>query len=123
MQYYPGYWRGWTDSERQSNGITVTGHIETVFLKKNNDQSARLLDLKSGNADSVYIEPNYVDIALEYEGINYEPSLPSLTMLQISFNHNISNHEGSAPSSDFFANEDVRKGFCYSFNYNSYIKI
>jgi peptide/nickel transport system substrate-binding protein len=121
MQYYPGYWRGWTDSERQSNGITVTGYIETVFLKKNNDQSARLLDLKSGNADSVYIEPNYVDIALEYEGINYEPSLPSLTMLQISFNHNISNHEGSAPSSDFFANEDVRKGFCYSFDYDTFI--
>ena len=121
MQYYPGYWRGWTDQERQSNGITVTGHIETVFLKKNNDQSARLLELKSGNADSVYIEPNYVDIALEYEGINYEPRLPSLTMLQISFNHNISNHEGSAPSSDFFANEDIRKGFCYSFDYDTFI--
>ncbi len=120
MQYYPGYWRGWSASERQSNGLPAE-FIETVLFKKNNDQSARLLELKSGHADAVYVEPNYVDEALTYDNIQYEDQLPSLTMLQISFNHNISNHEGSAPSSDFFANEDVRKGFCYSFDYDSFI--
>ena len=52
MQYYPNYWRGWTDNERQSYGIKAKGFIETVLLKKNNDQGARLLELKSGNADS-----------------------------------------------------------------------
>ena len=120
MQYYPDYWRGWSPSERQSTG-NPSEFIETVLLKKNNDQSARLLELKSGNADAVYVEPNYVEEALTYDNIQYEDKLPSLTMLQISFNHNISNHEGSAPSSDFFANEDVRKGFCYSFDYDSFI--
>ena len=120
MQYYPDYWRGWSPAERQSTG-NPSEFIETVLLKKNNDQSARLLELKSGNADAVYVEPNYVDEALTYDNIRYEDTLPSLTMLQISFNHNISNHEGSAPSSDFFANEDVRKGFCYSFDYDSFI--
>ena len=59
MQYFPAYWRGWTDNERQSFGITTSGFIETVLLKKNNDQSARILELRSGNADSVYVEPNY----------------------------------------------------------------
>tara|TARA_B100002052_G_scaffold107981_1_gene99482 strand:- start:598 stop:2973 length:2376 start_codon:yes stop_codon:yes gene_type:complete len=128
MQYYPEYWRGWTDSERQSNGITAKGSqqgysfIQTVLLKKNNDQSARLLELKSGNADSVYVQQTFFEEAKTYDDIQWEDNLPSLTMLQISFNHNISNHEsGSAPSSDFFANVDVRKGFCYSFNYEMFI--
>ena len=63
MQYYPDYWRGWSDSERQSFGVTAKGFIETVVIKKNNDQSARLLELRSGNADSVYVQPTFVDEA------------------------------------------------------------
>ena len=121
MQYYPQYWRGWSDPERQSYGITTTGHIETVLLKKNNDQSARMLELRSGNADSVYVEPNYREEALSYDGMQYEGNLPSLSMGFIGFNHNISNYEDTAPSSDFFTDEDIRKGFCYSFDYDSYI--
>ena len=121
MQYYPDYWRGWTDGERQSYGITTTGFIETILLKKNNDQSARILELRSGNADSVYVEPNYREEVLTYDGMQYEGNLPSLSMGFIGFNHNISNHEDTAPSRDFFTNEDIRKGFCYSFDYDSYI--
>ena len=34
MQYYPDYWRGWSDSERQSFGVTAKGFIETVVIKK-----------------------------------------------------------------------------------------
>ena len=121
MQYYPQYWRGWSDPARQSHGITTTGHIETVLLKKNNDQSARMLELRSGNADSVYVEPNYREEALSYDGMQYEGNLPSLSMGFIGFNHNISNYADTAPSSDFFTDEDIRKGFCYSFDYDSYI--
>ena len=121
MQYYPAYWRGWTDNQRQSFGITTSGFIETVLLKKNNDQSARILELRSGNADSVYVEPNYREEVLTYDGMQYEGNLPSLSMGFIGFNHNISNYENTAPSSDFFTDEDIRKGFCYSFNYDSYI--
>ena len=125
MQYYPDYWRGWSDSERQSQGITVKGFIETILLKKNNDQSARILEFRSGTADSVYIEPNYREEVLTYGNYNYEESLPSLSMGFIGFNHNISANpvtgEIAAPSNDFFADTDIRKGFCYSFNYDSYI--
>ena len=121
MQYYPNYWRGWTDNQRQSFGITTSGYIETVLLKKNNDQSARILELRSGNADSVYVEPNYREEVLTYDGMQYEGNLPSLSMGFIGFNHNIANYENTAPSSDFFTDEDIRKGFCYSFNYDSYI--
>ena len=121
MQYYPEYWRGWSDGQRQATGITVTGFIETVLLKKNNDQSARILEFRSGNADSVYIEPNYREDVLTYGDYNYEANLPSLSMGFIGFNHNISNYEDTAPSKDFFTSEDIRKGFCYSFDYDSYI--
>ena len=68
-----------------------------------------MLELRSGNADSVYVQPTFVDEALTYDNIEYKSNLPSMTMIQISFNHDIANHAGSAPSSDFFANEDVRK--------------
>ncbi len=121
MQYYPDYWRGWSDNQRQSYGITTSGFIETILLKKNNDQSARMLELRSGNADSVYVEPNYREEARSYDGVQYIENLPSLSMGFIGFNHNISNYQDTAPSSDFFTNEDIRKGFCYSFDYDSYI--
>ena len=123
MQYYPDYWRGWSDSERQSTGISAKGFIESVFVKKNLDPTSRLLELRSGNADWVYVEPNYVDEALTYDNIAYKSPLPSMTMIQISFTHDIANVDetGAAPSSDFFANEDIRKGFCYSFDYDSFI--
>ena len=123
MQYYPDYWRGWSDSERQSTGISAKGFIESVFVKKNIDPTSRLLELRSGNADYVYVEPNYVDEALTYDNIAYKSPLPSMTMIQISFTHDIANVDetGAAPSSDFFANEDIRKGFCYSFDYDSFI--
>ncbi len=123
MQYYPDYWRGWSDSERQSTGISAKGFIESVFVKQNLDPTSRLLELRSGNADWVYVEPNYVDEALTYDNIEYKSPLPSMTMIQISFTHDIANVDetGAAPSSDFFANEDIRKGFCYSFDYDSFI--
>ncbi len=123
MQYYPDYWRGWSDSERQSTGISAKGFIESVFVKKNIDPTSRLLELRSGNADYVYVEPNYVDEALTYDNIAYKSPLPSMSMSQISFTHDIANVDetGAAPSSDFFANEDIRKGFCYSFDYDSFI--
>ena len=123
MQYYPDYWRGWSDSERQSTGISAKGFIESVFIKKNLDPTSRLLELRSGNADYVYVEPNYVDEALTYDNIAYKSPLPAMAMTQISFTHDIANVDetGAAPSSDFFANEDIRKGFCYSFDYDSFI--
>jgi len=121
MEYYPDYWRGWSDSERQSYGITVKGFIKTVYLKKNNDQPSRVLELRSGNADFAYVEPSYRDQVLGYEGIEYVGQLKSLSMGFIGFNHNISGYHGTAPSSDFFQDVNIRKAFCYAFDYESYI--
>jgi len=120
MQYYPGYWRGWAPSERQSYGFPE-GYIKTILIKKNNDQQSRTLELRSGEADFAYIEPNSREDVLGYEGIEYVGQLKSLSMGFIGFNHAIANHEETAPSSDFFANEDIRRAFCYSFNYDDYI--
>ncbi len=121
MEYYPGYWRGWSDSERQSYGINVNGFIKTVYLKKNNDQPSRVLELLSGNTDFAYVEPSYREQVIGQPGIEYVGQLKSLSMGFIGFNHNISNHQGTAPSSDFFQDENIRKAFCYAFDYESYI--
>ena len=118
--YYPDYWRGWSASERQDNGLPE-GFIKTVHVLKDVNQQNRMDGLKHGTVDFAYIEPDYQDEVLEYEGVEYTGELKSLSMGFIGFNHNISNHEDTAPSSDFFANEDIRKGFCYAFDYDSYI--
>ena len=120
MQYYPDYWRGWSASERQAYGFPE-GYIKTVLIKKNNDQQSRTLELRSGKADFAYIEPNSREDVLGYEGIEYVGQLKSLSMGFIGFNHNIASYENTAPSSDFFADVNIRKAFCYSFNYDSYI--
>ena len=39
----------------------------------------------------------------------------------MGFNHNIAKYEETAPSADFFTNKDIRKAFCYSFNYDQFI--
>ena len=121
MQYYPDYWRGWSDEQRQSNGVTVNGFIKTVYLKKNNDQPSRVLELLSGKTDFAYVEPSFREQVRGQSGIDYEEGLKSLSMGFIGFNHDIANYEGTAPSSDFFTNVDIRKGFCYAFDYDSYI--
>ena len=122
MEYYPDYWRGWSDQERGDWGITASGFIETVYIKKNNDQPSRVLELRAGKADFAYVEPSYREQVLGYDGIEYVDQLKSLSMGFIGFNHDITNHQGIAPSSDFFTNEDIRKAFCYAFDYDTYIE-
>ena len=122
MEYYPNYWRGWSDTERGSWGISALGFIKTVYIKKNNDQPSRVLELRSGKADFAYVEPSYREQVLGYEGIEYVDQLKSLSMSFIGFNHDIANYQGTAPSSDFFTDEDIRRAFCYAFDYDSYIE-
>ena len=121
MQYYPDYWRGWSDAQRESNGVTVNGFIKTVYLKKNNDQPSRVLELLSGDTDFAYVEPSFREQVVGQPGIEYDEGLKSLSMGFIGFNHDIANYEDTAPSSDFFTNVDIRKGFCYAFDYVTYI--
>jgi peptide/nickel transport system substrate-binding protein len=120
LNYYPDYWRGWSPTERQNQELPE-GHIKTVRLIIEESESKRADALKEGSTDFAYIVPNYRDEVLTYDGMQYEGNLPSLSMGFIGFNHDISNYEDTAPSSDFFTDEDIRKGFCYSFNYDSYI--
>jgi peptide/nickel transport system substrate-binding protein len=121
MQYYPEYWRGWSDAQRSSHGVTVNGFIKTVYLKKNNDQPSRVLELLSGDTDFAYVEPSFREQVVGQPGIEYDEGLKSLSMGFIGFNHDIANYEDTAPSSDFFTNVDIRKGFCYAFDYVTYI--
>ena len=57
----------------------------------------------------------------EIDGVEYIGQLHSLSMGLIGFNQDISNYENTAPSSGFFQDVNIRKGFCYAFDYDSYI--
>ena len=120
LDYYPEYWKGWDPSTRESFGLPG-GHIKEILIINEQDSDARADALRQGLTDFAYIEQSDFEDVITYDNIAYEINLPSLTILQISFNHEIANHEGSAPSSDFFANEDIRKAFSYSFDYDTFL--
>ena len=120
LNYYPDYWRGWSPTERQNQELP-DNHIRTVRLIIEESASKRADALKEGSTDFAYIEPVYREEVEGFDGVEYQGNLPSLSMGFIGFNHDISNHEGVAPSSDFFQDINVRKGFCYAFNYDKYI--
>jgi len=120
LNYYPDYWRGWSPTERQNQELPE-GHIKTVRLIIEESASKRADALKEGSTDFAYIEPDYREDVMESDGVEYVGQLNSLSMGFIGFNHDISNHEEVAPSSDFFADVNIRKGFCYSFNYDYHI--
>ena len=120
LDYYPEYWKGWDPSTRESLGLPG-GHIKKILKINEQDSNARVDALRDGLTDFAYIEPSDFEDVITYDNITYEINLPSMSMIQISFNHDIANHEGSAPSSDFFANEDIRKAFSYSFDYDAFL--
>ena len=120
LNYYPDYWRGWSPTERQNQELP-DNHIRTVRLIIEESASKRADALKEGSTDFAYIEPVYREEVEGFDGVEYQGNLPSLSIGFIGFNHDISNHEGVAPSSDFFQDINVRKGFCYAFNYDKYI--
>ena len=121
LDYYPEYWKGWDPSTRESLGLPG-GHIKEILIINEQDSDAHADALRQGLTDFAYIEQSDFEDVITYDNIAYEINLPSLTILQISFNHEIANHEGSAPSSDFFADEDIRKAFSYSFDYDTFLK-
>ena len=118
LQKFDEYWGGWDGK-----------HISTVYIKKNNDQESRILELLSGDADAVYVEPAHRSKVDGQPGIVTREGLPSFSMTFASFNFDIVLEDGNPaatiggePRSDFFEDANIRKGFCHAFNYDSFIE-
>jgi peptide/nickel transport system substrate-binding protein len=90
-------------------------------MKKNNDKDSRILELLAGDADFAYVPIADRDKIDGKDGIRIMEGQPTFSMGFIGFNHDIQNWEQTAPSSDFFADINVRKAFCYAFPYQQFI--
>ena len=120
MEYHPDYWAGWSASDRKAQGYP-DGFIKTVYMKKNNDKDSRILELLAGDADFAYVPIADRDKIDGKDGIRIMEGQPTFSMGFIGFNQDIQNWGQTAPSSDFFADINVRKAFCYSFPYQQFI--
>ncbi len=120
MEYHPDYWGGWSTAERKAQGYP-DGFIKTVYMKKNNDKDSRILELLAGDADFAYVPIADRDKVDGKDGIRIMEGQPTFSMGFIGFNHDIQNWDQTAPSSDFFADINVRKAFCYAFPYQQFI--
>ena len=120
MEYHPDYWAGWSASDRKAQGYP-DGFIKTVYMKKNNDKDSRILELLAGDADFAYVPIADRDKIDGKDGIRIMEGQLTFSMGFIGFNQDIQNWGQTAPSSDFFADINVRKAFCYSFPYQQFI--
>jgi peptide/nickel transport system substrate-binding protein len=107
--------------------------FEYVVTKVVDEWSARKLALQNGDADIVYVPatnyPEMDEMAQTYI-LNVYEDLPSLTIDALFFNMDINPEstyigtgelDGEGIPVDFFSDIDVRKGFCYAFDYDTYI--
>ncbi len=113
------YWRG-------------PATIKTAFIKSVHEFSTRLLMLRAGDADAIYVDEKDLDQVAVLPDVRVMRLLPQLTntVLFYSFTIPVEGNEdlvfsgkldGKGIPSDFFADIDVRKAFNYCFDYDAYL--
>ena len=118
LEKFDGYW----------GGAVPFDFIITQIV---DEWTNRKLALLNGDADHVYVPRQYID---ELEGIadlTVYKGLPQLSLDGFFFNQAISEDstyvgsgtlDGNGIPRDFFTDLDVRKGFCYAFDYDTYLE-
>ncbi|MBC7189323.1 ABC transporter substrate-binding protein [Candidatus Aerophobetes bacterium] len=116
---FEDYWRG-------------PARLKRAVWKVVEEWTTRKLMFLAGDADIVYVPHAYVQELEGVEGINVVKNLPALALSAAFFNFKI-NPEGNADIGsgkldgkgippDFFADKDVRLGFAYSFDWETYLR-
>jgi len=112
-----GYWQG-------------PAQFNTVTTKFVDEWTSRKSSLVHGDADLVYVPRNYIDQLASYTDLNAIKDLPELTVDAFFFNQNIGNSstyigskalDGNGIPTNFFSDLNVRKGFNYAFDWDTYI--
>ena len=112
------YWRGSVPFDR-------------VITQVVDEWTTRKLALLAGDADCVYVPRMYIHELDDVADLNRYQDLPDLTFDAFFFNYNIASSsayigsgrlDGAGIPLNFFSDADVRKGFCYAFDYATYIK-
>jgi len=119
LQRFDSYWAG-------------PAKTKYAVIKFVNEFTTRLLDLKSGEADFVYVPVQNLIQVENNPDIQVITGLPSLQVTAIALRWNVSTQgnpyigsgklDGNGIPPDFFSNLDVRKAFEYTFPYQQFIK-
>jgi peptide/nickel transport system substrate-binding protein len=105
--------------------------FDWVITQKVEEWTTRKEALLAGDADLVYVPRMYIGELAGIEDLQPIKDLPELAVDSFSMNLAISNSsaydgsgqlDGQGIPGDFFADVDVRKGFCYAFDYATYLE-
>ncbi|MFP4016461.1 MAG: ABC transporter substrate-binding protein [Halanaerobiales bacterium] len=118
LSAFNGYWR-------------EPARIKTVIIKSVEEWSTRKLYLQRGDADSVYVDLQYLDQVRNMDGVKVVEDLARLSSTNGLMNFDIVTEgnpdvhsgklDGKGIPADFFADIHVRKAFNYSMPYDTFI--
>jgi peptide/nickel transport system substrate-binding protein len=107
-----------------------TPPFNMVLTKKVDEWTSRKLSLLNGDADFVYVPRNYIGELAGIADLNAIKDLPDIAIESLFFNFDIDPNseyigsgalDGNGIPTDFFSDVNVRKGFAYCFNWDTYI--
>jgi peptide/nickel transport system substrate-binding protein len=105
--------------------------FERVITQQVDEWTTRKEALLAGDADIVYVPRAYIGELEGIEGFTVYQALPELVVYAFLFNMNVASNssfvgsgalDGNGIPTDFFADIHVRKGFCYAFDYQTFIE-
>lgn len=107
--------------------------LKTAVIKDIKELSTRLLMLRVGDADGIYVGQNDLDQVRDLNNVVVVEHLPQVTNTVLFFSFTIPTEgnedlvgsgklDGKGIPSDFFADVDVRQAFVHSFDYQAYLE-
>lgn len=105
--------------------------LKSVVIKRVDEWTDRKLMFLAGDADFVYVPRANIKELAGVEGIRYVKDLPTLAVDAIFFTFEIDptsewigsgKLDGKGIPPDFFKDKDVRLGFAYSFDWDTFIR-
>jgi peptide/nickel transport system substrate-binding protein len=115
---------------RSDNYWREPANFERVLIKVVDEWTTRKLMLEAGDADYVYVPRAYIGELEGVEGLTVYKDLPQITIDSFFFQFAISEDstmvgsgqlDGNGIPRDFFTDLNVRLGFTYAFDWETYI--
>ena len=115
---------------RNDNYWREAANLERVIIKVIEEWTTRRLMLEVGDADLVDVPRAHIDELEDVENLTVFKDLPGLQNVSMFFQFAISEEstfvgsgklDGAGIPLDFFSDLDVRKGFAYAFDYETFL--
>ncbi|MBU2510764.1 ABC transporter substrate-binding protein [bacterium] len=113
---FDDYWQGKAKISRVVRQVIADNAVSVQYLKR-------------GDVDFFALSLSDLQQVEGYQGIRIVKNIPSAQLIKLNFNFAIQQDKyvgngklgNSGTPSDFFGDIDVRKGFCYAFDYETFI--